>query len=49
MIDVFLDFKKGFDCVDHDILLRKFYAYGIRHKNARVVQKLLNPFCNLWS
>ena len=30
MIGVFLDQKKAFDTVNHTILIRKMYAYGIR-------------------
>ena len=30
VIPLFIDFKKAFDTVNHQILLRKLYAYGIR-------------------
>ena len=40
VIGVFLYLKKAFDIVDHKILLKKLYAYGIRG----VAQKLLESY-----
>ena len=30
VIGIFLDLKEAFDTVDHRIMIRTFYAYGIR-------------------
>ena len=40
VIGVFLDLKKAFDTVDHKILLKKLYAYGVRD----VALKLLEGY-----
>ena len=39
---VFVDLKKSFDTVDHDILARKLYLYGVRNTEMKRFRSYLN-------
>ena len=38
---VFIDFKKAFDTVDHNILLRKLYCYGVNDNALQLLKSYL--------
>ena len=42
VIGLFLDFRKAFDTVNHEILLKKLYHYGIRGNQHRLISNYLN-------
>ena len=40
-LGLFLDIKKAFDTVDHNLLLQKLHRYGIRHRSFNILSSYL--------
>lgn len=40
-VGIYLDLKKAFDTVNHEILLKKMYMYGIRNESLKMFQSYL--------
>ena len=49
VLGVFIDFSKAFDTVDHDILLRKLWRYGIRDNTYKWFESYLSNRCQFVS
>lgn len=42
VLGIFIDFSKAFDLVNHDVLLKKLWYYGIRGHAAQILQSYLS-------